>query len=142
MPIADGTGAARYGGRWNSPGRWVIYAAETYAGALIEKMVHSNIGRIPKGQQCREISIPADVSAEEVTAAEIPEFAAEDEELSREFGNVWCDSKRSAVLWVPSVVARGERNVVIHQMHPEFKRISFGVPEPVIWDRRLFLRPE
>lgn len=49
-PIFDGRGAALYGGRWNFPGRYVIYAAETYAGALIEKLVHTNIGRVPHHQ--------------------------------------------------------------------------------------------
>jgi hypothetical protein len=31
--ISDGTGPMLYGARWNSPGRRVIYAAVTYAGA-------------------------------------------------------------------------------------------------------------
>ena len=31
-----------HGARWNSPGRRVIYAAETYAGALLEILVHAS----------------------------------------------------------------------------------------------------
>ena len=46
QPIFDGNGAALYGGRWNSPGRRVIYAAETYAGAMLEKLAQANVGRI------------------------------------------------------------------------------------------------
>ena len=49
-PIFDGTGAAALGGRWNSPGRRVIYASETCAGALLEKLAHTNIGRVPNSQ--------------------------------------------------------------------------------------------
>ena len=37
-----------FGGRWNSPGRRVIYAAESYAGAMLEVLANSNIGRVPK----------------------------------------------------------------------------------------------
>ena len=48
--IFDGQGASLLGGRWNSPGRRVIYAAETYAGAMLEALVHANIGRLPKTQ--------------------------------------------------------------------------------------------
>jgi RES domain-containing protein len=42
FPLFDGTGARIVGGRWNSPGRPLIYAAETFAGALLEVLVHSN----------------------------------------------------------------------------------------------------
>jgi RES domain-containing protein len=36
------------GGRWNSAGKRVIYAAQTYAGALLEVLVHANLGIVPK----------------------------------------------------------------------------------------------
>lgn len=51
--------------RWNSPGRRVIYAAETYAGALLEVLVHAS-GSIPKNQACIRIDIPAGISIERV----------------------------------------------------------------------------
>jgi RES domain-containing protein len=38
-PLFDGTGAALFGARWNSPGKPVIYAASTYSGALVEILV-------------------------------------------------------------------------------------------------------
>lgn len=65
-PLFDGSGAALHGGRWNSPGRRVIYAAQTYAGALLETLVHANIGRIPKHQAWIEILVPADIAIEEM----------------------------------------------------------------------------
>ena len=43
-PIFDGTGAMLRGGRWNSIGQRVIYAAESYAGAMLEILVHANLG--------------------------------------------------------------------------------------------------
>jgi len=38
-----------HGARWNSPGRRVIYASETYAGALLEILVHAS-GSVPRNQ--------------------------------------------------------------------------------------------
>jgi RES domain-containing protein len=45
--LFDGTGASLHGGRWNSKGKRIIYASETYAGALLEALIHANIGRMP-----------------------------------------------------------------------------------------------
>ena len=47
---------------------------------------------------------------------------------------------RSATLLVPSVVARVERNVVIHPHHADAGSIAVGLETPVHWDSRLFAR--
>ena len=36
----SGTGALKYGGRWNTPGVPIVYAAQTYSLALIELMAN------------------------------------------------------------------------------------------------------
>src|SRR4051812_21236748 len=64
-PIFDGTGAYRSGARWNSPGRRIIYAADSYPGALLEMLAHSRIGKLPRTHAWIEIEIPADVSVEQ-----------------------------------------------------------------------------
>ena len=139
-PILDGSGAALNGGRWNSPGRRVIYAADTYAGVLLEKLVHTNIGRIPASQAYIEILIPEDVGIEEVTPADLPGWDAEDQQVSREYGDAWYGQQRTAVLVAPSVVTPVERNIVINQDHPDFAKIRASAPKPVRWDARLFGR--
>lgn len=136
--IFDGEGSARFGGRWNSPGRRVIYAAETYAGAMLEVLVNANIGRIPKQHAWIEILIAADVSIEEVDARKVRRWDAPDQRASRMFGDRWHDEQRSTVLLVPSTVVREERNVVINQDHPRFRKLLASKPKPVVWDQRLF----
>lgn len=138
-PIFDGAGAALYGGRWNSPGRAVIYAAASYAGAMLERLVHAGTGRIPKNQKAVLISIPARVAVEEWPVQRLPAgWDAEDNIVSRAFGDIWLAERRSAVLIVPSAVAKYERNVVINPAHPEFKWIVASDAERVVWDARLF----
>jgi RES domain-containing protein len=138
--IFDGEGAALFGGRWNSPGRRVIYASESYAGAMLEVLVNANIGRMPKHHAWIEILIGADVSVEAVDPRKLRRWDAPDQQASRKLGDKWYDERRSAVLIVPSAVTRVERNVVINQEHPEFRKLRASRPEQVVWDKRLFER--
>src|SRR5947209_6747073 len=87
--IFDGTGAKLHGGRWNSPGRAVIYAAETYAGALLEVLVHSNLGRIPRTHAAVEIYIPEDLSITRFEQPESIDWNSPDVTVSRNLGNRW-----------------------------------------------------
>jgi RES domain-containing protein len=135
--IFDGGGAMRYGARWNSPGRRVIYAAETYAGALLETLVHTS-GSVPPNQGYIEIAIPAALSIEEIAPDEVPRWDSESFEAPRVFGDRWYDERRTPVLLVPSVVTRVERNVLINQEHPDFPHIAANQPVAVRWDQRLW----
>jgi len=126
-----------YGARWNSPGRRVIYAAETYSGALLEILVHAS-GAVPRSQGYVEIEIPARLSIEEVTPADVPRWDSHSFRAARAFGDRWYDEQRTPVLMVPSLVTRVERNVLISQEHPDFRRIRATRPLPVRWDARLW----
>ena len=138
-PIFDSTGAALIGGRWNSPGHPVIYASVSYAGAMLEQLAHAGTGRVPRNQKAVLIRIPARVSIEERTTAKLPSGWDRDDTIaSRKFGDEWLRRKRSAVLIVPSVIAKYERNLVINPSHAEFRLISVSRPEPVAWDTRIF----
>ena len=138
-PIFEGTGAALIGGRWNSPGRPVIYASGSYAGAMLERLVHAGTGRIPKNQKAVVITIPARVSREACAVERLPQrWNSENNIISRSLGDGWLDSQHSAILMVPSAVAKFETNVVINPMHSDFKWIVASKPEIVIWDSRLF----
>src|ERR1035438_5688563 len=119
--IFDGSGAMIHGARWNSPGRRVIYAAETYAGALLEILVHAS-GSVPKSQGYVEIEIPSGLSIEEITQDDLPQWDAPSFEATRAFGDLWYDERRTPVLIVPSVVTLVEGNVLINQEHPDFPR--------------------
>ena len=141
FPLFDGMGARLTGGRWNSPGRPVIYAAQTFAGALLETLVHANLGRVPKTDAVIEITIPDSLIIESLSENDLPGWDDENQTVSRAFGDGWLIEKRSAVLLVPSVITQGhERNVLINPDHRDFSQITASAPEPVNWDRRLFQR--
>ena len=134
-------GAAICGGRWNAKGQRVVYASDSYSCALLETLAHANIGRVPRGFASIEIEIPAEITIEEIKSDDLPSWNSSDVSASQTFGSRWYAEMRTPVLVVPSVPSGGMgRNVVINQMHPEFKLISVSAPQPVKWYRRLFRR--
>ncbi len=138
-PIFDPTGAMLNGGRWNSIGQRVIYAAETYAGALLEVLVHANLPQPPRNHKVVQIDIPDRVTIENVRLHAVEGWDAEDMVASRAFGDQWIQEARSAVLRVPNIVTQGrEHNLVINAAHPQFSLISASKPEAIAWDARLF----
>jgi len=131
-PIFDATGARFVGGRWNSPGHAVIYTSETYSGALLEVLVHANIGRVPETQAYIEIALPESVSGEVIAADEVPGWDADDQQASRAVGDRWIEECRSALLFVPSLVSGGlERNILINPAHPDCVHIIVSDPRDV-----------
>jgi len=141
FPVFDGTGAMLHGARWNSPGLPVIYAAETFAGAVLEVLVHTSLGRVPRHTyKVVRIEIPNELT-ESLEAGDVPGWAGGDLQASRAFGDEWLRKNRSVVLLVPGAATGGrEHNVLINPRHPDFARIVAGPSEAVMWDARLFLR--
>jgi RES domain-containing protein len=138
-PLFDGTGAMLNGGRWNSPGRPVIYATETFANAMLEVLAHSNLSLVPKHHAFIRIDIPDTVVIQDIPPSQLPKWPHTPEHLCRKLGDAWLDSRSTAVLRVPSIVTSGhERNLVINPTHPAFLKIKAKPPEPVLWDPRLF----
>jgi len=140
-PLWDGTGAAMVGGRWNSPGRPAIYGSLSYACAMLEILVHANIGRVPATHAYVVAEIPDSISVERHEAKSLPDgWEGDDPSIARRFGDQWLQEARSAVLVVPSVVARLEFNAVVNPLHAHAKQLLVSPSQKVIWDKRLFTR--
>jgi len=117
----------------------VIYASETFPGALLEILAHTRIGKLPPSQAWIEITIPADVSLETIGTTAVRGWEKPESSAARRFGDRWFDEARSLILAVPSLAASGlARNLLINQSHPEFTRLAASRPHPVRWDARLF----
>jgi len=136
-PIFDATGSTKAPGRWNGAGSPMIYASATYSTAMLEKLVHAN-GIMPPRQHFIAITIPNGIEYEMVTKDTLPGWQEPDCRVARAFGESWITERRSAILIVPSVVARMEANVLINPAHPEAEGITHALPEPIWWDARLF----
>ena len=52
-PPFDGSGTHRWGSRWISPGQYVVHAAQSYALAVLENLVHWQTSAVPKAPHQR-----------------------------------------------------------------------------------------
>jgi RES domain-containing protein len=106
---------------------------------MLECLAHAGIGRVPRTHVAIEIAIAAGVSVERHDEGSLPAgWDHADRRVARAFGDGWIRERRTAVLVVPSVVARREGNVLLNPQHTDFMKIVAGRPEPVVWDARLF----
>ena len=113
-----------------------MYASETFSGAMLEILVHANIGRAPRDLHFATITIPPGLAIDELTTSDVEDWS--DVDATRRLGDAWHAKRRTAVLLVPSAVTRLERNVVLNPAHPDFVRIKASKAKPVEWDPRLF----
>lgn len=103
--------------------------------AMLDKLVHAG-SVLPPSQHHIRSTIPAGIAYEISQTAAHP--GREDEGLCKVFGQAWFAERRSAILIVPSMAARVERNILINPLHPAGTGIAHDLPEPVWWDERLY----
>jgi RES domain-containing protein len=132
----DGQGAARHPGRWNALGVPVVYSATSYAGALLEQLVHANIGHLPP-RVFVTITVPAGLAVTVEEGALHAGWEAEDCLVSRAVGAAWISARATVALLVPSRAgAPIEQTVVLNPSHPDFVRLVVSTPRSVTWDQR------
>lgn len=137
-PGLDGEGARLAGGRWNSPGRPVVYCSDSLALAVLESFVHLPLAlrgsaRLP-GMTAVKLRLPDDLELVEpdITAAQLFAPAA-----CRALGDQWLEAGAAAALRVPAAVVPEERNVLINPRHSQASRVSFLAQERFRFDPRL-----
>jgi RES domain-containing protein len=133
----SGEGAAKYGGRWNSPGVRVVYTAQSLALATLEILA----GGAPLSLLYRYAKIAAEFDDSIVYSAfPLPKKwnVYPPSPATRDVGDVWARESKSAVLKVPSAVIQEECIYVINPLHLEFKtKITIGKANPFSIDKRL-----
>jgi RES domain-containing protein len=115
----------------------MLYTSEHYSTAMLEKLVHGS-GSLPPNQHYIEITLPNGLSYEMLNPAHLPGWDDATGSTSKTYGETWQRTRRSAILIVPSIVARVDQNILINPDHPEFALITHSLHYPVWWDARLF----
>ena len=139
----DGEGARRKGQRWNPQGQPAIYAAESFALAMLEVLVGAN--GVPPPMSYLEIQVGESVGIEKVSPDDCVGWDRDDYKASQFYGEAWYQKAETAVLLVPSrVTCVGGfslgNNLVINPHHRDFiaGKISRGISKSLAWDPRIF----
>lgn len=130
-PHADfsGEGARRFGGRWNSPGRPVVYLAEHPALAALEVRVHLDL---PFDL------LPVDFVLLQVDVSDGPVLCQEVPSQTVTVGDTWLAEASSATVRVPSVLIGHAWNVLFNPAHPDAPQAGVRGIEPFVFDPRLW----
>jgi len=133
-----GAGAALGGGRWNSRGLYVAYAAWSRSLAMLELLVHVTRDQAPDDLVFVGAEI-ADDAIEDLDVASLPQGwrrTPPPVEL-RAVGDAWIRQTRALALRVPSAIIPQEHNVLINPEHPQFRKMTIDVLEAAFVDPRL-----
>jgi RES domain-containing protein len=134
-----GEGARLNGGRWNSPGKAVVYTASSLSLATLEVLVHLEDPEVFGNLfSWASLEIPPEILETLPAESLAPGWNDSDSSrISRAIGDAWLGSMRSAALAVPSVVTPGEWNYLLNPAHPDFPKILIGAPQAFRPDSRL-----
>jgi RES domain-containing protein len=134
----NGEGAKRYGGRWNSSGVAVVYAAGSQSLAALEILVHLDSAELLRDY----VAIPVSFDSKLVTVVDVSSLPRDWRSYPppprvREIGDRWVASAKSVVLQAPSVVVPSEMNFLLNPLHRDFVNLKLGRPIQFTFDPRL-----
>ena len=138
--IRTGEGAFLYGGRWNSAGNRMIYASSSLSLALLEILVHTpSLAVLKSPRQRVEIDISDTLIQSATLSASMDPFGPKTlETATQKIGDDWLESETTVGLLVPSVIVPSEYNLLLNPRHPQFDRLKWSPPVPVVLDPRLW----
>lgn len=135
----DGEGPRRIGGRWNSPGRPVVYTAAHLSLSIVEVLVHTDPDLIPDDLTAFEIEVPDTAGIVGVEPGDLPEDWAHipNHPACRAVGDAWLDRGEHPLLSIPSAIVPEERNYLLNPAHPAASGLRVLRSRPFSFDTRL-----
>ncbi len=135
-----GVGGLRAPGRWHFAGQPVVYLAEHPALALLEIIVHLELGnaeQLPDSYQLLRVEVEDDITIAELHEADTPENWRADIGWTQAAGTEWLAAETSALLKVPSAVAPFSNNFLLNPAHADAARLRVMEAIQVRHDRRI-----
>jgi RES domain-containing protein len=121
----SGEGARIFEGRWNSAGVRVVYCSENLALAALEILVHTQ--PVMVRDKFRAFRVAWDEALmTTIDSKKLPKGwkAQPPGAVSKNIGDEWIRSERSAVLALPSIIVPLERTFLLNPKHRDFAKIK------------------
>ena len=137
----SGQGGLRAPARWHNAGKPVVYTASSPASALLEVLVHLELGdleRLPDSYQLLRIDVPNNVSITEFDESRLDPDWRKLPALTRAVGDEWLEESASALLSIPSAIVPHTQNYLINPTHRDTKKIKIKSHGNYPFDFRLF----
>lgn len=136
----SGKGAALKGARWNSIGIELIYTAANRSLAMAEIAVHFTLATLPDDYVMMTIYIPDEISMQRLTTGDLPEDwnSFPGTNSTQIIGDSFVNENRCCLLQIPSVVTKGDYNILINPHHKDFKKVRIVSIEKFPFDKRIF----
>jgi RES domain-containing protein len=134
----SGEGARIFEGRWNSAGLRVVYCSENLALAALEILVHTQpVMILAKFHAFRAAWDESLMTTMDLKKLPKGWNAQPPGAISKNIGDEWIRSERSAVLALPSIVVPLERTFLLNPKHRDFAKIKIKDAGGFALDSRL-----
>ena len=126
----SGEGAKLFGGRWNSPGVPLVYAAESQSLAALEMLLYLESADLLFHYVVFEVTFEPSLVKD---LGHPPPKAWDADPVSnkiRAVGDRWAREQTSPIFRVPSAIVSSEYNFLLNPGHPKFANIRISKPKP------------
>jgi RES domain-containing protein len=126
-------------GRWNSPGKKVLYSSESIPLAFMENMVRRQGVGFNNDFQIAHIAIPDAAGIKTILTTDLATGwdNPHDYTQCQALADSWYDSQESLVLKVPSATLSSCYNYVLNTLHPDFSQVKLAGITPLAPDPRI-----
>jgi RES domain-containing protein len=134
----SGEGARIFEGRWNSGGVRMVYCSEHLSLAALEILVHTQPVMIRDKFRVFRVAWDEKMTTT-IDLKKLPKGwnAQPPSLISKNIGDEWVQSDRSAVLAVPSVIVPLEKTFLLNPKHRDFGKIKINDSGSFVLDQRL-----
>lgn len=130
----SGRGAYLHGGRWNSPGRSIIYTAGNNVLAALEVAMRIPLEFISSDYLMIALEIPDETN---IYKPKLPANWNIDLEITQKIGDDFLTKGKHLLMKVPSALISDSYNILINPDHADSKKIKLLEPRTILFDKRL-----
>ncbi len=126
----SGIGGTITAGRWHHKGQPVVYLADSPATALLEVLVHFEMGidELPDRFTLLRVEFPPTASETSIEQ-QLPENWHQQQHLTRSLGSQWLSEGSALLLKVPTVIVPHNSNYLFNPRHPEASLAKLAVEQ-------------